>query len=224
MGQVGPSNSRRDDCCNGHGNNLIEKYSFEEKMKEGPISKLTITETGHRPTQLKKITDALPVLCADKNFRGLNEVLWTGRDLGVKTDFMPTYPNATQWSTTHHVQVSTVNPFDVPAADGSRPVHFEIMEQTHIFDGSFQKELLLEYERDSKNKSQEYTKFLADKKALITILSGQCDEATRTKIALGATYTADHQAGRLIAFIKQMCTVFLVVTMVAYHMGPINKL
>ena len=96
---------------------------------------LTITKTGHRPTQFKKITVALPVLYADKNFRGLDEVLWTGRDL-VETDFMPTYSDATQWSTTHHVQISTVNPLDVPAADDSRPDRFEIIKRPHIFDAN----------------------------------------------------------------------------------------
>ena len=159
-------------------------------MKDSLISKLTITETGHRPTQIKKITNALPVLFADKNFRGLNEVLWTGHNL-VETDFMSTYPDATQWSITHHVQISTINPLDVPIADGSCPAHFKIMEQKPVYDAILQKELLLEYKRGSKNKSQEYAKFLADKKALITILFGKCDEASKTKIALGATYTAE---------------------------------
>ena len=90
-----------------------------------------------------------------KKFRGLNEVLWTGRDL-IETDFMPTYPDATQWSTTHHVQISTVNLND--AADrvtGERPVRFQMMEQTHVYDANIQKELLSEYKRDSMNKSQE---------------------------------------------------------------------
>ena len=45
---------------------MIVKYAFEGKMKDDLISKLTITDTGHRPTQFKKITDALSVLCADK--------------------------------------------------------------------------------------------------------------------------------------------------------------
>ena len=54
---------------------------------------------------------------------------------------------------------------------------------------------------------QEYSKFLADKKALITIIFGQYDEATKTKIALGATYLADRQAGRLRDFFEQICTV-----------------
>ena len=151
-------------------------------MKDGPIPKLTITETGHRPTQFKKITDALPVLWANTNFRGLDEVLWTGCDL-VETDFMSIYPNAAQWSTFHHVEVTTVNPNN--AADrvtGERPVRFQMMEQTHVFDANLQKELLLEYKRNSKNKSQEYAKFLTDKKALITTIFGQCDEATKTKI------------------------------------------
>ena len=63
QGQGGPSGSGRGDRRNGRGNNLIAKYAFEGKMKDGAISKLLITETEHRPTQFKKITDTLPVLC-----------------------------------------------------------------------------------------------------------------------------------------------------------------
>ena len=123
-------------------------------MKDGPISKLIITETGHRPTQYKKIVDTLPVLCADKNFQGLDDVIWTEIDL-VETNYMPSYPDANQWSTTHHVQVSTVNPTKTPdAVTGEFPAHFETIEQTHVFDANLQKELLSEYKRDSKNKSQ----------------------------------------------------------------------
>ena len=63
-------------------------------MKNGPISKLLFTKTGHRPTQYKKITDTLPVLCVEKNFWGVNEVIRTGHDL-VERDFMSTYLDAT---------------------------------------------------------------------------------------------------------------------------------
>mmetsp|Transcript_53708 Transcript_53708/g.58269 ORF Transcript_53708/g.58269 Transcript_53708/m.58269 type:complete len:184 (+) Transcript_53708:125-676(+) len=146
-GQGGPSGSGRGNRCNGHRNNLIAKYAFEGKIKDGPISKLTITETGSRPTQFKKITDALPVLCADKNFQGLDEVLWTGRDL-VETDFMPIYPNAAQWYTTHHMQITTIDPNDDPdRVTGERSVRFKMMKQTHVFDTNLQKEQLSEYER-----------------------------------------------------------------------------
>ena len=122
-------------------------------------------------------------------------------------DSMPQYLDAFRWATTHHRQVSTVNLYDIPQANGSRPKRFETMERTHIFAANLQKELLSQYEWDSKNKSQEYAKFLADKKALITIIFRQCDETTKTKIALGATYTVDRDAGRLLAFIERMRTV-----------------
>ena len=90
---------------------------------------------------------------------------------------MPPYPNATQWSTTHQVQVITIDPNNNPnAVTGERPVCFQMMERTHVFDTNLQKEWLSEYERDSKNKSQENAKFLTDKKALITILFGNCAE------------------------------------------------
>ena len=73
-------------------------------MKDGLISRLLITKTWHRPTQFKKITDTLPVLCVDKNFQGLDEVIWIGRDL-VETYFMLIYPDAIQWSNTHFVEI-----------------------------------------------------------------------------------------------------------------------
>ena len=95
QGQGGPSGSSRGNRRDGRGNNSIARYSFEGKLKDGPISKLIITETGHRPSQFKKISDALPVLYADKNFRGFNELLQTEHDR-VDTDFMPPYPNTTQ--------------------------------------------------------------------------------------------------------------------------------
>lgn len=177
-GQGGPTGRGRGDHRNGCRNTIIAKYAFEGKMKDSPISKLLITESGYRPTQFKKITDNLPVLCTDKKCWGLNEILWTGANLD-EGDFMPPYPNANQWSTTHHVQISTVKLMNVPLANGLRPAW---MEWTQVLDANLPEEQLLEYKRNSKNKSQEYAKFLTDKKALITTIFGQCDEATKTKI------------------------------------------
>ena len=84
----GPKGSGRSDCRNDCGNKSIAKYSLKGKMKDCPISELTITETWHRPSQFKKLWDALPVFCADKNYGGFDEVLCTGRDK-VEDDFMP---------------------------------------------------------------------------------------------------------------------------------------
>ena len=46
----GPNGNGRGDCRNNRGNKLIATYSFKGKMKDGPVSELTITETGHRPS------------------------------------------------------------------------------------------------------------------------------------------------------------------------------
>ena len=94
-GQGGPGGRGRGGCGNNRGNNSIAKYSFEGKMKDGPISKLIITETGHRATQYKKIVNTLPVLCADKKYQGIDDVVYNGIDL-VRADFTPTYPEANQ--------------------------------------------------------------------------------------------------------------------------------
>ena len=106
-GRGSNSSNGRGDRRNGRGNKTIAKYSLQGKMKDGPISELTITETGHRPSQFKKIYNALSVFCADKNYGGLDEVLHTGRDK-LEDDFMPAYPKANLWSNTHQIQVATV--------------------------------------------------------------------------------------------------------------------
>ena len=62
----------------GRGNNCgktIAKYSFEEKMKDGPLSKLTITKGGQRATQYKKIHDALQVFWVDKDYKFIEDRL-----------------------------------------------------------------------------------------------------------------------------------------------------
>ena len=116
---------------------------------------------------------------------------------------MPKYPNATRWSSTHHVEIQIVTPgAKVDLTTGLRPFVLIVVEQTHVFDTNIQKQLLSEYKRNSKNKSLEYAKFLADKKALTTLIFGQCNEATKTKIALGTTYTVDRKEGNLINFIN----------------------
>ena len=196
------------------------KICIWRENKNSPISKLLITETGHRPTQFKKINHTLPVLCADKYFRGLNEVLQTGIDL-VESNFMPTYPDPTQWLSTHQVEIQIVAPgAKVDATTGVCPFVPIVIEQTHVFKANIQKELLLQYKPNSKNKSLEYAKFLANKKALITIIFGRCDEATKTEIALGATYTVDRKG----IFSTNYNQFVLAVMIVAYHMGLINKL
>ena len=105
-----------------------------------------------------------------------------------------------------------------------RPVRYKTMEQTQLTDANIQKELLWEYKQNSKNKSQEYTKFLADKKSLIKTLFGQCDKSIQTKITLRANYTEDRDAWRLLAYIEGMRTVRFDSDDCAYHMGCINKL
>ena len=138
----GPNSSGRGDHRNNRGNKLIAKYSFKGKMKDGPVSKLTITEAGHRPSQFKKICDVLPVFCADKNFGGLDEVLRTGRDK-VKNDVMTAYPETNGWSSTHQVKIASVNPNaieGVNAVSNEHPVTYQaLLEKTIVTNANLQK-------------------------------------------------------------------------------------
>ena len=177
-------------------------------MKDGPISKLLITKTGQRPTQYKKIVDTLLVLLADKNYQGLNDVIWNGIDQ-VKTYFMPTYLDATRWSTPTmwKLKPSTQILHQMQLVTGLRPRIVTLVQQTHIFTQISRRSYHQNLGRIRKIKSQEFSKFVVDKKVLLTIIFVQCNKAIKTKIILGANYTADCQAGRLIEFLDQLCTV-----------------
>ena len=76
-----------------------------------------------------------------------------------------------------------------------------MVEKTHVFNSNLQKQLLSEYDQKSKIKSQEWAKLTADKKSLITIIFGQYNDSTRTKLALGTTYKANCDTGNLINFL-----------------------
>ena len=176
-------------------------------MKDGSIFKLIITKTRHQLTQYQNIIDTFPILCTDKNYQGIDNVTWTRTNL-VETNFIPPYLNANQRFVTNHVEIVTVNLNNQPDPNtGLRPPIITMVQQRHVFNANLQKELLSEFEQNFKIKSQEYSKFLADKEALITIIFGQCDKATKTKISLGTNYAADRQAGKLIAFLNQLRTI-----------------
>ena len=84
-----------------------------KQMKDGCISKLAIIKAGHWATQYKKTIDTLPILCADKNFRYIDNVLCAWTNLQEVT-ILPRYPNPDQWSNTYSVEIETVNSNAVP--------------------------------------------------------------------------------------------------------------
>ena len=167
-------------CRGDHRNSSIVKHSFEEKLKDDCLSKVTITKSGHQATQYKKIIDTSPVLCADKNFRYIDDIICTGTKL-LEAAFLPVYPDLRLWSETYHVNIETVNPTVVADATSARPTTTTMVEKTNIFNANHQKQLLLEYNQKFKIKTQEWAKLNADKKSLMNIIFGQCNDATRTE-------------------------------------------
>ena len=105
-------------CGNDRGKTITE-YSFEGKMKDGPLSKLTITEGGQQATQYKKIYDALPVFCADKGYKFIDDIIWTNTKK-LQSAFAQTYPDASRWSNVYHVEVTTVDPTGARDGNGLR--------------------------------------------------------------------------------------------------------
>ena len=169
-------------------------------MKDRPLSKLTITKGGQQATQQKKIIDALPVFCADQGYKFIDDIIWTNTER-LQASFLPTYPDARRWSATYHVEVVTVDPAAQSGANGLRPPVVEVQEKTHVFNPNLQKQLLSEHDIQCKLKLGEWYKLLADKKSLMTIIYGHCDDATRTEIALRTDYEIICTNAELIRFL-----------------------
>ena len=195
----------RGSCGNDRGK-TFPKHSFEGKMKDGPLSKLTITEGRQQATQYNKIIDTLPVFCADKGYKFINNIIWTNTKL-VQAAFLPTYPNATLWSNTYHVQIQTVDPTAAADQHNVCPVVTAMQEKSHVFNPNLQKQLLSEHDIKCKLKLGEWSKLLANKRFLMSIIYGQCDNATRTKIALGTNYETVCANDELINFLTILQTV-----------------
>ena len=171
-------------------------------MKDGPLSKLTITKGGQRATQYKKIIDALPVFYANKGYTFINDIIRTGTER-LQASFLPTYPVTGRWLNTYHVEVVTVDANALPdATTGRRPEVVKLQEKTHISNPNLQKRLLSEHDIQSKLQLGEWSKLLADKRSLMTIIYGQCDDATRTEIALGTDYETIRTNAELIRFLE----------------------
>ena len=175
-------------------------------MKDGCLSKLTITESSNRAIQFKKIVNALPVYCADKGYRYIDNVICKNTEL-LEAAFLPPYLDASRWSITFHIEIETVDPASAPGTNSSRTPTKEMVEKTQFFNANLQKKLLAEYEQKSDIKSKEQSKLIANKQSLITILFGQCNDATRTKMDIGTTYKADCGAGNLINFLTRLQTI-----------------
>ena len=116
------------------------------------------------------------------------------------------YPVATLWSTTYHENVLTVDP-NAAEVNGARPKRTEVQQKSHVFEANFQNQLLSKYNQKSKLKLQEWSKLTANKKTLMTIIFGQCNDATRTEIALGANYNTDCENGEFNNFLTRLQTV-----------------
>ena len=155
-------------------------------MKEGTLFKLTITKGRQRTTQYKKIIDALPVLCADKGFRYVREIICTEMEL-VESTFVPSYPDATKWSLDHEVYVEVVDK-NQPPVKGLHQTMSILTKKTIITNSNLQKQLLSKYDQQFKLKSQEWAKLKADEMAVITIIYRQCDDVSQTEIALDPDY------------------------------------
>ena len=138
-------------------------------MKDGCITKLTITESSNRATQYKKIVDDLPVFRADKVYRSGNDIICKDTEL-IEEDFKEIYPDSDLWSTKYYIKIDIVDPLAAVGTNKSCPVIKMTVEKIHAFDTNIQTQLPGKYEQKLKVKSLQWTKLVSDKKSLIIII------------------------------------------------------
>ena len=86
--------------------------------------------------------DALPVLCADKNYRYIDDIVCTWIEI-QEAAFLPAYTDPAQWSATYNVEMKTVDP-NAPqdTQTGERPIIISMVQKTHVFNTNLQSQLL----------------------------------------------------------------------------------
>ena len=95
----------------------------------------------------------------------------------------------------HNVKQGFVDPIiglGVPSS--SSPIDPKMVENTPIFNSNPKKQHCLDHVQESKTKSQEWDKLIANKKSVIKIILDQCDEDIRGEIALGPSYENNFKA------------------------------
>ena len=120
---------------------------------------------------------------------------------------MPVYLDSNQWWETINVKIKTVEP-NSALVNGNRPVVKFLTTKTHIFDENIQKELTSKYEMQKRLKLTEWHKYTTNKKAIITLVSRQHDEATLTKLALGTIYGANCNIWNIVNFFDELQVVY----------------
>ena len=101
-------------------------------MKDGCLNKLIITECSHQATQFKKIHNVLSVLCAEKEFKYVDDIICINKEL-VNVDHLSTYPNETRWPIVVNVKIDTIDPTAAVDAFDSRPNIKVVTKKTHVF-------------------------------------------------------------------------------------------
>ena len=95
------------------------------------------------------------------------------------------------------MKLGSINPIirpDVPS--DTSPIDTEMIESLPIFNPNLQEQSQLNYNQESKMKIQKWNRLIADKKSAMIIILNQCNENTKTEIALSSSYKDNLEAAQ----------------------------
>ena len=116
------------------------------------------------------------------------------------------YLDANLWFHTHQIQIATVAD-RAALVEGSftqRFATYESVDKTIVKNANLQTTAIIGIQTQFKTQVSRVLQVHWDIKTLITIIFGQCDEATQTEIALGDNYAADRDEGMLLSFLERV--------------------
>ena len=120
--------------CNGDcGNSTFADSLFVWKLENNCISNCSITKSGPRLNQLKKILEALDSLCQDKHYGYIPYIICTNTK-PTKEYFLSNHPIKRCGSLKHHVKLGFIDPIiGLDVISGTSPIDSEMVKITPIF-------------------------------------------------------------------------------------------
>ena len=173
-----------------------------EILTKNRISHLSITKDGPQSIQLNKVLKAISAICQYKHYDDIPDII-SSNTKPTQEYFFSNHPIKRQHTSEHHVKLGFVNPIiELDVWSSNSPIDLEMVENTPIFNSNPQEQhQCLDYNQESNVKSQEWDDLLANKKSIMKIILGQCDEDTRARIALDSSDEYNMKIGELIKFL-----------------------
>ena len=159
-----------------------------ERITKNHISHPTITKSRARSNQLNRILEAISAICQDKDYDCIPNIISSNTE-PTQDCFLSNYLIKLQLTSKHCVEQGIVDPIiGLEASSGNSPIDHDMVENTPIFNSNPKDQQRINYNHELIVNSQEWDKYIANKKIVMEIIFDLCDEETKIEIAINSSY------------------------------------